>query len=113
MKPVLAVIVATALVYGPSARPVEARPAEGSVRSLSVIPASGKADIVIGVSGGIEVRDFTLPSPNRIVLDFTGASLGLGSRGYDRVARGGIKDVRYSQFRKGTVRVVVYLSRAP
>ena len=109
MKPVLAVIVATALVYGPSARPVEARPAEGSVRSLSVIPASGKAEIVIGVSGGIEVRDFTLPSPNRIVLDFTGASLGLGSRGYDRVARGGIKDVRYSQFRKGTVRVVVYL----
>jgi len=109
MKPVLAVIVATALVYGPSARPVEARPAEGSVRSVSVIPASGKAEIVIGVSGGIEVRDFTLPSPNRIVLDFTGASLGLGSRGYDRVARGGIKDVRYSQFRKGTVRVVVYL----
>ncbi|MBC7674056.1 MAG: AMIN domain-containing protein, partial [Polaromonas sp.] len=109
MKPVLAVIVATALVYGPSARPVEARPAEGSVRSLSVIPASGKAEIVIGVSGGIEVRDFTLSSPNRIVLDFTGASLGLGSRGYDRVARGGIKDVRYSQFRKGTVRVVVYL----
>ena len=109
MKPVLAVIVATALVYGPSARPVEARPAEGSVRSISVIPASGKAELVIGVSGGIEVRDFTLPSPDRIVLDFSGASLGLGSRGYDRVARGGIKDVRYSQFRKGTVRVVVYL----
>ena len=109
MKPVLAVIVATALVYGPSAQPVDARPAEGSVRSLSVIPASGKTELVIGVSGGMEVRDFTLPSPDRIVLDFTGASLGLGSRGYDRVARGGIRDVRYSQFRKGTVRVVVYL----
>ena len=109
MKPVLAVIVATALVYGPSARPVEARPAEGSVRSLSIIPASGKAELVIGVSGGIAVRDFTLPSPHRIVLDFSGASLGIGSRGYDRVARGGIRDVRYSQFRKGTVRVVVYL----
>ena len=109
MKPLLAVIVATALVYGPSARSVDARPAEGSVRSLSVVPASGKTELVIGVSGGMEVRDFTLPSPDRIVLDFAGASLGLGSRGYDRVARGGIRDVRYSQFRKGTVRVVVYL----
>lgn len=109
MKPVLAVIVASTLLLGPSAQPVEARPAEGSVMSLSVIPASGKAEIVIGVTGGLEVRDFTLPSPNRIVIDFSGASLGLGSSGYDRVARGGIRDVRYSQFRKGTVRVVVYL----
>jgi len=109
MKPVLAVIVASTLLLGPSAQPVEARPAEGSVMSLSVIPASGKAEIVIGVTGGLEVRDFTLPSPNRIVIDLSGASLGLGSRGYDRVARGGIRDVRYSQFRKGTVRVVVYL----
>jgi type IV pilus assembly protein PilQ len=109
MKPVLAVIVASALVLGPGAQPVEARPAEGSVMSLSVIPASGKAEIVIGVTGGLEVRDFTLPSPNRIVIDLSGASLGLGSRGYDRVARGGIRDVRYSQYRKGTVRVVVYL----
>ena len=109
MKPVLAVIVASSLLLGPSVQPVEARPAEGSVRSLSVIPASGKAEIVIGVTGGLEVHDFTLASPDRIVIDLSGASLGLGSRGYDRVARGGIRDVRYSQFRKGTVRVVVYL----
>jgi type IV pilus assembly protein PilQ len=109
MKPVLAVIVASALLLGPSAQPAAARPAEGSVTSLSVIPASGKAEVVIGVAGGLEVRDFTLRAPDRIVLDLTGASLGLASRGYDRVPRGGINDVRYSQFRKGTVRVVVYL----
>ncbi len=109
MKPVLAVIVAAAVVFGPSAQPAAARPAEGSVTSLSVIPASGKAEVVIGVGGGPEVRDFTLRSPDRIVLDITGASLGLGARGYDRIARGGITDVRYSQFRKGTVRVVLYL----
>ena len=109
MKPVLAVIVASAFLLGPSAQPVEARPAEGSVRSLSVIPTSGKAEIVIGVTGGLEVRDFTLSSPDRIVIDLSGASLGLGSRRYDRVARAGIVDVRYSQFRRGTVRVVVHL----
>jgi type IV pilus assembly protein PilQ len=109
MKPVLAVIVASALVLGPSAQPAAARPAEGSVTSLSIIPASGKAEVVIGVAGGLEVRDFTLRSPDRIVLDLAGASLGMSAHGYDRVSRGGISDVRYSQFRKGTVRVVVYL----
>ncbi|MEO5814694.1 MAG: AMIN domain-containing protein [Gemmatimonadaceae bacterium] len=110
MKPVLAVIVASALVLGPSAQPAAARPAEGSVTSLSIIPASsGKAEVVIGVAGGLEVRDFTLRAPDRIVLDLAGASLGMSSHGYDRVSRGGISDVRYSQFRKGTVRVVVYL----
>ncbi len=109
MKPVLAVIVASALVLGPSAQPAAARPAEGSVTSLSIIPASGKAELVIGVAGGLEVRDFTLRSPDRIVLDLAGASLGMSNHGYDRVSRGGISDVRYSQFRKGTVRVVVYL----
>ena len=109
MKPVLAIIVASALLLGPSVQPVEARATEGSVRSLSVVPSSGKAEIVIGVSGDPEVRDFILGSPDRIVIDLSGTSLGIRARGYDRIARGGISDVRFSQFRKGTVRVVVYL----
>ncbi|MEO7458417.1 MAG: AMIN domain-containing protein, partial [Gemmatimonadaceae bacterium] len=110
MKPVLAVIVAATVAFGPNARSAAARPAEGSVTSLSIVPASGKAEVVIGVDGGLEVRDFTLRSPDRIVLDLSGASLGkLGARSYDRIARGGITDVRYSNFRKGTVRVVLYL----
>ncbi|MEP6618216.1 MAG: AMIN domain-containing protein [bacterium] len=109
MKPVLAVIAAVALLLGPSAQPAAARPAEGSVTSLSIIPAAGKAEVVIGVAGGLEVRDFTLRSPDRIVLDLTGASLASFSHGYDKVARAGITDVRYSQFKRGTVRIVVYL----
>ncbi|MEO6526283.1 MAG: AMIN domain-containing protein [Gemmatimonadaceae bacterium] len=109
MKPVLAVLVAAFVALGPDAVPAAARPAEGAVTSLSVVPASGRAELVIGVAGGIEVTDFTLRSPDRIVLDVTGASLGLGARGYDHVSRGGIQDVRYSQYRKGTVRVVIYL----
>jgi type IV pilus assembly protein PilQ len=109
MKPVLAIIVASAFLLGPSAQRVEARTAEGSVRSLSVVPSSGKAEIVIGVSGDPEVKDFTLASPDRIVIDLSGASLGLRARAYDRISRGGISDVRYSQFRRGTVRVVIYL----
>src|SRR5829696_5627402 len=109
MKPVLAVIVAASLALGPSAAPVAAFPAEGAVTSLSVVPASGRAELVIGVNGAIEVADFTLRSPDRIVLDISGASLGVGARAYDHVSRGAITDIRFSQYRRNTVRVVIHL----
>jgi type IV pilus assembly protein PilQ len=109
MKPVLAVITAAIVGFGPAARPALARPAEGTVTSLSVVPASGRAEVIVGVAGGVTIRDFVLRSPDRIVLDLTGASLGMATQGYDRIARGGITDVRYSQFRRNTVRVVLYL----
>src|SRR5450432_3922761 len=109
MKSVLAVLAAATFAVGPSVRPAIARPAEGAVTSLSIVPASGRAEVTIGIAGGVEVRDFTLRSPDRIVLDLTGASLGMTAGGYDRVARGGITDVRYSQYRRNTVRVVLYL----
>ncbi len=109
MKRLLAVIVAASFALGPDAAPVAAFPAEGAVTSLSVVPASGRAELVIGVAGAIDVADFTLRSPDRIVLDITGASLGLSSRSYDHVVRGAITDVRISQYRKNTVRVVINL----
>src|SRR5215203_6179140 len=109
MKRLLAVIVAASFALGPDAAPVAAFPAEGAVTSLSVVPASGRAELVIGVAGAVEVDDFTLRTPDRIVLDITGASLGLGSRSYDHVVRGAITDVRVSQYRKNTVRVVINL----
>src|SRR5215218_4102583 len=109
MKRLLAVIVAASFALGPDAAPVAAFPAEGAVTSLSVVPASGRAELVIGVAGVVDVADFTLRTPDRIVLDITGASLGIGSRSYDHVARGAITDVRVSQYRKNTVRVVINL----
>jgi type IV pilus assembly protein PilQ len=109
MKPVLAVIVAAAFAAGPTARTAVARPAVGEVSALSVVPASGRAELVVGASGATHVSEFTLASPSRIVVDIDGVSSTLPTRGYDRVARGGITDVRWSQFKKGTVRVVVYL----
>ncbi|MFL5620103.1 MAG: AMIN domain-containing protein [Gemmatimonadaceae bacterium] len=109
MKRLLAAIVAASFALGPNAAPVAAFPAEGAVTSLSVVPASGRAELVIGVAGAVDVADFTLRSPDRIVLDVTGASLGIGSRSYDHVARGAITDVRVSQYRKNTVRIVINL----
>src|SRR5690348_15456445 len=43
-----------------------------SVISLSVVPTSERADVVIGVDGPVEVQDFTLHGPDKIVVDITG-----------------------------------------
>lgn len=109
MKPVLAVIVAAAVAVGPNARIAAARSAEGTVTSLSVAPTSGHAELVVGVSGNITVSEFALTDPSRIVVDIDGATIGVPPDAYDHAPRGGITDVRYSQFRKNTVRVVIYL----
>jgi type IV pilus assembly protein PilQ len=80
---------------------------------LSVVPTSDRADVIIGVDGPVVVHDFTLAAENKIVLDITGATLGIAATDpYDRVARAGIIDVRYSQFRKNIVRVVLTLDSA-
>lgn len=83
-----------------------------SVISLSVVPTSDRSDLVIGVDGPVEVTDFTLHDPDKIVVDVTGASLGIGAESYDRVTRAGIINVRYSQYRKNVVRVVLTLDSA-
>ena len=78
------------------------------VTSLSVVPGSGSAEVVIGVTSEISVSDFTLPSPHRLVIDLNGAVLDMNGS-YDRVARGGITNIRYSQFKSDVVRVVIEL----
>jgi len=80
-----------------------------TVHSVSVVPSSGKTDVVIGVNAAVEVQDFTLDAPARVVVDLKGATLQMSHRSYDRVARGGIVNIRYSQFRPNVVRVVIEL----
>lgn len=87
------------------------RPATGrdaaAVTALSLVPGDGQADLVIAVSGPVAVQDFTVPTPHRIVLDITGARLGSIGNAYDRVARGGITNIRTSQYRADVVRIVL------
>lgn len=85
-------------------------PNDGAVVSLSVEPTSGQAHIIIGVDGVVSVHDFVLHDPERIVVDISGATLGLRRSGYDRIARGGILDVRYAQNQPSVVRVVLTLA---
>ena len=83
---------------------------DGAVVSLSVEPTSGRAHVVIGVDGAVSVRDFVLHEPERIVVDIVGATLGMRRGGYDRIARGGVLDVRYAQNQPNVVRVVLTLA---
>jgi type IV pilus assembly protein PilQ len=78
-----------------------------TVHSVSVVPSSGKTEVVIGVNASVDVQDFTLDSPARVVVDLKGATLDMSHRSYDRVARGGITNIRYSQFSANVVRVVI------
>ncbi len=87
------------------------RPARPTVdvTAVSVLPSAGRAELVIDVSGSVEVSDFVLQSPHRIVVDLVGARLVAPARLYDGVSRGPIRNVRYAQFRPDVVRVVVDL----
>jgi type IV pilus assembly protein PilQ len=90
---------AAALLFLPSSA--------ATVHSLSVVPSSGKTEVVIGVNAAVDVQDFTLDAPARVVVDLKGATLNMSRSTYDKVARGGITNIRYSQFRPNVVRVVI------
>src|SRR5688572_29478608 len=94
------------------ARPHVPAAREGAVTSLSIVPGKGAAEVAIGVSGPVTVHDFTLHSPDKIVIDITGATLAMAPSNYDEANRGGVVDVRYSQYRKNVVRVVLTLDDA-
>ncbi|MBI1808773.1 MAG: AMIN domain-containing protein, partial [Gemmatimonadetes bacterium] len=83
-----------------------------AVTSLSVVPGAGAANVVISVAGDVEVTDFTLENPRRIVIDLRGATLGMPARLYDKVARGGITDIKYAMFKPDVVRIVLILDES-
>ncbi|HEY7634193.1 MAG TPA: AMIN domain-containing protein, partial [Gemmatimonadales bacterium] len=84
-------------------------PGSGEVTAVSLSPSAGQAQIAIAVRGAVEVRDFLLASPDRLVLDVVGARLNQTATLYDGVNRGGVTNLRYSQFRPDVVRIVLDL----
>jgi type IV pilus assembly protein PilQ len=109
----LAVIAAALTVGARSATAASETPrAPSSVTALSVVPAAGRAEVVVAIDGTVDVVDFTLNSPRRIVVDFRGATLTAPARFYDRVSRGGITNVRVAQYKPDVVRLVLDLDGA-
>ncbi len=82
----------------------------GSVTGVSVVSAPGRAEVVIAISGAVQLKDFILKDPARLVVDLTGVTIDARSLGmYDGVNRGGVLNVRTGQYSAQTVRVVVEL----
>ncbi|HUR00574.1 MAG TPA: AMIN domain-containing protein [Gemmatimonadaceae bacterium] len=82
-----------------------------AIKAVSVLSSAGRAEIVIGVDQSVEVDDFSLQAPYRVVVDLKGATLGKAPQ-YDRVARGGVTNVRAAMFKPNVVRVVIELDAA-
>ncbi|HYM24498.1 MAG TPA: AMIN domain-containing protein [Vicinamibacterales bacterium] len=102
--------VATSALPSASLPPNDAKGTALSVVPYAAASAGGRADVVIRVDGAITLKHFTMSKPDKIVVDLSGATLGIPTGdSYDGVARGGIKSVRFSQFTKSTVRVVLTL----
>ncbi|HTC23372.1 MAG TPA: AMIN domain-containing protein [Gemmatimonadales bacterium] len=104
------VLLAAAALFG-SVTPAHAGggPGGGEVTGVSVLPAPGRAEVVINVRGAVQVRDFMLHAPDRLVVDVVGATLSARGALYDGVNRGGVVNLRYSQFRPDVVRIVLDL----
>ena len=107
----LAALCAVALPTARAATPAGARGdgRDGEVRAVSVRPGTGQVEVVIDLQGAVLVRDFTLNGPARLVLDLVGARLTGPTTLYDGQNRGGIRNVRYAQFKPDVVRVVIDL----
>ncbi len=99
-------ILAAALLAGPG-------DGSGAVREVRIVPAGAETEIVVVTSGAIEVRDFTLAGPPRLILDLSGAEAGLPKESYEAIARGGVMRLRSSWFRPGVLRLVFDLSELP
>jgi type IV pilus assembly protein PilQ len=89
--------------------PANAREGVTAVTAVSIVPSSGRAEVIIATSGPVEVQDFVLTSPVRVVVDFTGARLGMPAHLYDKVSRAGITNVRIAQYKADIVRLVLEL----
>ena len=107
----IAALVPLLLVLTPGVSPGMTGPParDGEVKAVSVVPAAGSVEVVIDLRGAVDIQDFTLASPARLVVDLQGARLVAPAVLYDGANRGGIKNIRYAQFRPGVVRVVIDL----
>jgi type IV pilus assembly protein PilQ len=109
MKYIAAIAALGLFVAAPGALAVAGGGRDGGVRAVSVLPAPGKVAVVVDLQGAVDIQDFTLSNPARLVIDFTGARLLGRAMLYDGRNRGGVKNVRFAQFRPDVVRIVIEL----
>ncbi len=84
-----------------------------AIQEVRIVPVGAETEIVVVTSGMVDVRDFTLAEPPRLILDLAGAEIGLPKESYDAIGRGGVMRLRSSWFRPGVLRLVFDLAAVP
>lgn len=84
----------------------------GEVHQVRIAPSGEETEITIQASGELEVKDFLLTDPVRLIVDIEGARHDLPRYTYEGISRGGVLRMRTSQFRDGVVRLVFDLRTA-
>ena len=74
---------------------------------LEVIPSGDRTEVVLGIDGEVETRDFTLEGPDRIVVDLLGARSDLAADAFRALDRGGVREIRAAQVGDDLVRITL------
>ncbi len=109
MSRIRSFLVAGLVVLAPI-RPEAGPSTAGEVTSISVVPSPGRAEVVVNIRGAVDVEDFVLSNPARLVVDVKNARLQHSGSSYDGVNRGGILNVRLGQYQPSVVRIVIELT---
>jgi type IV pilus assembly protein PilQ len=80
------------------------------VTGVSVSPAADRTEVVIRLDGVVDISDFALVDPARIVVDLNG--MGNVAPAQHMVGRGGVRSVRIAPFQPGVARLVIDLESA-
>lgn len=80
------------------------------VRSLSVVNAANRTEVVIQFEGSVSLKHSFLAEGNRLVLDLKGAQQGF-RLDFGDINRGGVVSMRINQFLPDVVRIVVDLAQ--
>jgi type IV pilus assembly protein PilQ len=82
----------------------------GRVQEVRISPSGDETEIAVIKNGDVEIRDFILRDPARLILDVHGAVNELPEGTFEGIGRGGIVRLRSSQFRDDVVRLVFDLA---
>jgi type IV pilus assembly protein PilQ len=83
----------------------------GRVQEVRISPSGDETEIAVIKNGDVEIRDFLLRDPARLILDVHGAVNELAEGTFEGIGRGGIVRLRSSQFRDDVVRLVFDLAK--
>lgn len=84
---------------------------DGEVDEVRIASAGTETEITVVTEGAVEVRDFLLEEPPRLIVDLEGARHAMTRHAFEGIGRGGVVRLRSSQFRDDVVRLVFDLSR--